>query len=139
MFQILHYGKACAVVVAMEAVPPTIKQTASMPGVCTCIRHHPRTMVEALQLSGQVTSFQVPLEIMGSIVKVCLVVLLGLCRQQWCRWMVEGCCCEVLACRPCMEIVCARTVHVCEKECVFSCGMYHPKAATDQRYIPYSL
>ena len=32
---------------------------------------HVRTMVEALQLSGQVTSFQVPSEIMGSIVKVC--------------------------------------------------------------------
>ena len=53
---------------------------------CRCMNmHHTthiHTMVEALELSGQVTFFQVPLEIMGSIVKVCLVVLLGLCRQQ---------------------------------------------------------
>ena len=67
----LHYGKACAVGVAMETAPPTMEQTSSMSGVCTCIKHCPRTVVEALQLSGQVTSFQVPSEIMGSIVKVC--------------------------------------------------------------------
>ena len=43
----LHYGIGrhdfCAVGVAIEAAPPTMEQTASMPGVCTCIRHHPRT------------------------------------------------------------------------------------------------
>ena len=42
-----------------------------MPGVCVCFKHSSRTVVEAVQLSGQVTSFQVPSEIMGSIVKVC--------------------------------------------------------------------
>ena len=42
-----------------------------MPGVCACIKHSSRTVVEAVQLSGQVTSFQVPSEIMGAIVTVC--------------------------------------------------------------------
>ena len=71
MLQTLHYGKACAVGVAMENAPHTMEQIYQA-SVCTCIRYRPRTVVEALQLSGQVTSFQVPSEIMGSIVKVCL-------------------------------------------------------------------
>ena len=71
MPQTLHYGKACAVGVAMETAPPTMEQACQ---VCVHASDtaHIRTMMEALQLSGQVTSFQVPSEIMGSTVKVCL-------------------------------------------------------------------
>ena len=41
----LALWEGSAVVVAMEAAPPTIKQTSSMPaaGACTCITHHPHT------------------------------------------------------------------------------------------------
>ena len=58
---------------------------------------HLRTMVEALQLSGQVTSFQVPSEIMGSIVKVCPRVSSPQwsCSLQAAVVQVEGCHCEV--------------------------------------------
>ena len=59
-----------------------------MPGVCACIRHSSRTVVEAVQLSGQVTSFQVPSEIMGSINSEGASGLhhpngLVFCEQQW--------------------------------------------------------
>ena len=56
------------------------------------------TVVEAVQLSGQVTSFHVPSEIIGSIVKVCpgfiTPMVLFSAGQQWC--MVEGCSVRVL-------------------------------------------
>ena len=51
--------------------PQWSKQQACQVCVHASDTTHVRTMVEALQLSGQVTSFQVPSEIMGSIVKVC--------------------------------------------------------------------
>ena len=49
-------------------VPPHTVYLCQSPSSSTA---HVRTMVEALQLSGQVISFQVPSEIMGSTVKVC--------------------------------------------------------------------
>ena len=51
--------------------PQSSRQQACQVCVHASDTTHVRTMVEALQLSGQVTSFQVPSEIMGSIVKVC--------------------------------------------------------------------
>ena len=58
--------------------------------------NHYFTVVEAVQLSGQVTSFQVPSDIMGSIVKVCpgfitpMVLFSAGQQRAWCSVRVWG-------------------------------------------------
>ena len=79
-----------------------------MPGVCVSIKHSSRTVVETVQLSGQVTSFQVPSEIIASIVKVCPGFITPMVLFAQAVAVVEGCQCEVLG-----HGCCTRTVCVC--------------------------
>ena len=138
--QTLHYGKACAVGVAIEAAPPTMEQTSSMPGVCTCIIHHPRTyhsegtpavrqgdiLPSAFRDHG-LNSEGVPgLHHPNGLV---------LCRQQWCRWRAAAVR-YVLACRP-WECVFKRCVCMCvcvrACVCVCVCVFSHHMGCTIQR------
>ena len=77
--------------VAIEAVPSTMEQTASMPGACTRIRHHPRTY------HGGGTPAVRPGDILPSAFRDHGFNSEGvsglhhpnglvLCREQWCRW-----------------------------------------------------
>ena len=92
--QTLHYGKAFAVGVTTETAPPTMEQTANMPGVYqTPPTYH-----------GGGTPAIRPGDILPSAFRDHGLVL---CRQWWCRWS------EVLACRPCILKVC-----VCVRVCV---------------------
>ena len=83
----LHYGKACAVGVAIEAAP----HSWSRQQACTRIRHHPRTY------HGGGTPAVWPGDILPSAFRDHGLNSEGvsglhhsnglvLCRQQWCRW-----------------------------------------------------
>ena len=50
------WGKHVLWVWPWESAPPTVDQTACMPGVCTCTRYCSRTMVEAVQVSKPLNS-----------------------------------------------------------------------------------
>ena len=77
--------------VVMQAAPRTMEQTATMPGACTCIRHHPCTY------HGGGTPAVRPGDILPSAFRDNGLNSEGvsglhhsnglvLCRQQWCRW-----------------------------------------------------
>ena len=96
---------------------PTHNGADSVPGVCTCIKHSSRTVVEAVQLSGQVTSFQVPSEIIASIVKVCPGFITPMVLFAQAVAVGEGCQCEELG-----HGCCTRTVCVCLMDALLKCG-----------------